>query len=562
VHHDVLMMDNKKMNDYLSEAHEVFVNPSTKAGTLLDRSPGAKPISFDPISSSLSGSRKTLLDYHLTNPLSQVKKTTSRLTKIKEATSDQKEAYSVIEKSVNDILEKVFLNNVQQTSTFEEILGNIKTIGYRAQLASITRSGGELASNLTYVLSVGGKSFSLGISKYGDFVIGNPEDAVNIMQNLKSEQQSRLYDSTRISAKSANTGIFTREKIGSSRAMSDVANKLSYIADNSYRPVSDAVGKIQDGIIETADKIISRPLWFGNFDRHFNKITGKSPDMKKIAENDEQYMSDFKKELDQATKYADEESTRAAASVNPFNTIPKNLPSPKDIGTVKGLVRQANAYMTRFVIYEYTTARTAAISAIMGGKISRAKGLAMLSGSTMRMASYLILTNLLKDLLLSAFNLGKDEEEDYGDMFERQFLGSAATLLTRRTLGNIPAIPINLGIEYINEKYLEDLRSGKKYNPYEHSLIFSQVKPDDLKQKSLREIGVDVISGPYGSLVRSAEKMTQVGVGLTSPKISTKQKAKKILKDRMIIEALGHLNMLPLYKDIRNIVIAKELKDK
>jgi len=562
VHHDVLMMDDKKMNDYLSESHEMFVNPSTKAGTLLDRSTGAKAISFDPISSSLSGSRKTLLDYHLTNPLSQVKKTTSSLTKIKEATSDQKEAYNVIEKSVNDILEKVFLNNVQQTSTFEEILGKIKTIGYRAQLASITRSGGELASNLTYVMSVGGKAFSLGVSKYGDFVIGNPEDAVNVMRNLNSEQQSRLYDSTRISAKSANTGIFTREKIGASKAMSDVANKLSYIADNSYRPLSEFVGKFQDGVIETADKIVSRPLWFGNFDRQFKKITGLSPDIKKISLNDEQYMSEYKTQLDQATKFADEESTRAAASVNPFNTIPKNLPSPKDIGKISGLMKQANSYMTRFVIYEYTTARTAAISAIMGGKISRAKGLAMLSGSTMRMASYLILTTLLKDLLLSAFDLGKEEDEDYEEMFKRQFLGSATTLLTRRTLGNIPAIPINLGIEYVNKNYLEDLRSGKKYNPYEHSMVFSQVKPDDLKNKSLREMGVDVVSGPYGSLVRSAEKMSQVGIGLTSPRISTKIKAKELLKDRMIVEALGHMNMIPLYKDIRNLLIAKEYKNK
>ena len=561
VHHDILM-SNRQRNEYLSESHDQFVNPSTKAGTLLDRTPGAKAINFDPIYSSVSGARKTLLDYHLTNPLSQVKKTNSQITKAENTTADQKEAYQVIDKATNDILEKVFLNNFQETGFVEEVLSSLKTIGYRATLASLPRMAGEFLSNMTYVSSVGAKPFALGVSKYSDYIFGNPQEAIDIMRNLKSEQQSRLYDPTRMAAKDANTGIFSRDKIGSSQAMGDLRNKISYIVDNTFKPVSDIVGKIQDGVIEAPDKGISRPLWFGNFDRQFNKITGESPDIKKIASNDEQYMSKYKNQLDQATKFADEESTRAAASVNPFNTIPKNLPSPKDIGKINGLVKQANSYMTRFVIYEYTTARTAAISAMMGGKISRAKGLAMLSGVTMRMASYMVLTTLFKDAMLAAFGI-EGEEEDFMQMLERQTIGSIATLLSRRTLGNIPSIPVNLAIEYVNKEYLEDLRSGKKYNPYEHSIVFSQVKLEDIERGDTGEIALDVFSGPYGSLARSTERLAKVGAGIKSSKrASTKKRYKEELQNRMLIEALGHMNMIPLYKDIRSIILAKQFEDK
>lgn len=561
IHHDVLITERSKLGNYLSEAQEVFLNPSTKAGTLLERQPGAKPISFDPISSSNVGARKTLLDYHLTSPLSQVRKSISGLNKIEGTSKDLAQAYNALEVSMNDVLEKVFLNNFQQTTFLEEALGAVKTIGYRAALASAPRAVGELGSNLTYVASVGAKPFSVGVSKYSDYIIGNPQEAIDIMKNLKSEQQSRLYDPSRIAAKDANTGVFTREKIGSGRAMSDLASKISFIVDNSYKLASQLVGKTQDGIIEAPDKALSRPLWFGNFDRHFTKLTGKSPDMQKIQANDETYMSENRENLDKATKFADEESTRAAASVNPFNTIPKNLPSPKDIGTLRGVIKQANAYMTRFLIYEYTTARTAAISAFMGGKMPRAKAFATLGGVTMRMASYMILTSYLKDLMLSLFGY-EEEEKDLEEMFTRQTIGSVASLALRKTVGNIPAIPINLAIEYVNEEYLEGLRSGKKYDPYEHGLVFSQVKLEDLQRKSITDLGVDVASGPYGPMVRSFDRFTKVATGIsTSKRTSTKKRYQEELQDRMLIEALGHLNLLPFYKDFRTFALKRQFED-
>ena len=561
IHHDVLITDRTKLGNYLSESQEVFLNPSTKAGTLLERQPGAKPVSFDPISSSNAGARKTLLDYHLTSPLSQVRKSISGLNKIEGINKDLAQAYNALEVSMNDVLEKVFLNNFQETTFLEEALGAVKTIGYRAALASAPRAVGETGSNLTYIASVGAKPFSVGISKYSKYLIGNPQEAIDVMKNLKSEQQSRLYDPSRIAAKDANTGVFTREKIGSSRAMSDLRNKISYIVDNTYKPVSDIVGKIQDGVIETPDKALSRPLWFGNFDRQFKKLSGKSPDMQKIEANDEAYMSENKQNLDKATKFADEESTRAAASVNPFNTIPKNLPSPKDIGTLRGVIKQANAYMTRFLIYEYTTARTAAISAFMGGKMPRAKAFATLGGVTMRMSSYMILTSYLKDLMLSLFGY-EEEEKDLEEMFTRQTIGSISSLAMRRTVGNIPAIPINIAIEYVNEEYLEGLRSGEKYDPYEHGLVFSQVKLEDLQRKSITDLGVDVASGPYGPMVRSFDRFTKVATGLsTSKRISTRKRYQKELEDRMLIEALGHLNLLPFYKDFRTFALKRQFKD-
>ena len=48
------------------------MNPSTKAGTTNDRS-GNKVISFDPAFSTLQGVKQTLLDFHMTQPLKEVR---------------------------------------------------------------------------------------------------------------------------------------------------------------------------------------------------------------------------------------------------------------------------------------------------------------------------------------------------------------------------------------------------------------------------------------------------------------------------------------------------------
>jgi hypothetical protein len=59
--------------------------PSTKACTLNERTPGAKPILFDPVSASMRGARETLTDFYMTPAIREV---TGSLNKLKDKVFD------------------------------------------------------------------------------------------------------------------------------------------------------------------------------------------------------------------------------------------------------------------------------------------------------------------------------------------------------------------------------------------------------------------------------------------------------------------------------------------
>jgi len=559
VHHQVISQEETK--DFLNQ-QEQFVNPSTKAGNLLARTEGAKPINFDPISSGRRASRMTLLDYNMTEVIKTVRKTVK---KVKDTIDSdpkssklQKEGAASLEMGVENILKLVFENQFSSLTGWDKVLTKVKNIGYYAALASVPRAAAELSSNYLYGMLSSPKELSKGLTTYMKVSISN--DSVNILQNVESAETNKLYGAEKLAGKYADSGYFSRGKDVGSSAVNDVKNMIAFVHNNSTKRLSQLTSTIAGALISTPDKALSRPLWFGTFATKFQEVSGQKVDFDKIRDNDAQYMKENKEAIDAATLSADEASVRASTTTNPFESIMKNV--ARNEGSGKKMLRAVNSYMARFSLYEYTTARTAIYSMMGVGELSPVKGAALMLGVTARMSAYVVLYNVFRNAFQSLFGVEEEDDEDIEDLISRQIVGSAVSLFTRRTLGNIPMMPINLLIEKGNEKFLQDLRDGKLYDAFKHSIVFSQISPEDFGKYGFEELMLRNFAGPLSPAVRSAARAYAVIVrSQTAKKPETRQKYIDEMTGRMAIEAAGNLNLLPFYKDIRSIIVKDMFKD-
>jgi hypothetical protein len=255
-----------------------------------------------------------------------------------------------------------------------------------------------------------------------------------------------------------------------------------------------------------------------------------------------------------------------ATTVNPYNGILKLQPKKGD-GTINKIYKQANGYMARFTLFEYSTFRKAVRALYTDGEISKSQASGLIAGTVVRMTSYMMLyqflSNMFDTVMGGLFGLDVEEEEDeLENQLMRQLVGTGSTLILKRSFGNVPAIGISLGIELLNEKYGEDLRSGEEYDEFENSLVFSQIGLNELRKAPLEILLTKTFLGPYTPLSRSLSRGVKVAQRLTgSAKEETKQKYMDELTGRMAIEAAGNLGLFPFYKDVRRILLKHMFKD-
>jgi hypothetical protein len=376
-----------------------------------------------------------------------------------------------------------------------------------------------------------------------------------------------MFDTDALSSKHSQMvdygGRSSRDGAAVNRMENLFGELLKYTGVKSVAKLTD---KVASKIITFPDQMMARPLWFGSwataFEAQVKKETGKtikitSQDFSKIADGTSQYLSpEYKKARDIATARADAKTITLATSNNPFDSIIKNMRRVDD-STRLSLYRMANSYMARFSLYEYGTARNAILAMFKKGDMSKTQATALLAGITFRMSAYMVvystLTSLLDDELFDAEDYRDDDLED---VIARQMVGSVLTLLTRGSLGNLTNIMPSLAIEYgINEPLLGDLRDDKEYDPYFHSIVFSLLNKEDLSGPP-EEAFMEVMSGPYGPLMRTLSRIiTLSGRAVTSKKRETRKKAEDELLERMTIEVMGNLGLLPFYKDIRRIML-------
>tara|TARA_R110000823_G_scaffold1363_4_gene5245 strand:+ start:2 stop:6511 length:6510 start_codon:yes stop_codon:yes gene_type:complete len=544
---------------------------NTKAGTIVERTNGAKPISFDPSYSAMRGAQETLVDYYMTPTNRVVQKTINKLNDIIEDnpnnTKEAKQAAKAIKSAMNEINGLLFEKTFTDVSIGNEALRELQSLGYKAALSSAPRAGAELVGNVLLVAK-NPILATKALTNFSAFANGITDNsmAMNAMAKLQSSETSRLYDSNTINNKYSDLGNFMGTSQSSGKALTPVLSMGNQILKLGSKQLYASVDYIATKILTTPDKAISRPMWFGTFQAVFSEATKKYngesveltvKDFEAIADGTSPYLSPkFQRAVEAARNSADKSSVTISTSSNPYNSIFKNI-RRKDSSGLKNAYRVANSYMANFSLFEYGTARNALYSLVNSGDMSSEEALKVLIGVTARMSSYMVMYTLLTQLMdEELFGVEDDDsEEDFEYLIARQLVGAGVSLVSRGQLGNIPLIPFNMLIEEGNERFGEELRDGEEYNKYKHSLVFNQIGKQDLQEKDLANNLIGLAAGPFGpmwkTLSRSAELLqrTQTGGDVA------RKKAMDELTTRMAVEVSGNLGLFPFYKDYRRIML-------
>ena len=334
---------------------------------------------------------------------------------------------------------------------------------------------------------------------------------------------------------------------------------MQQIYNRTLKKPQNLVELTADTLISTPDKLVMRPLWFGSFANEFKKITGNDVDFKKIAANDQAYMDGNKEAIEQSKKIADERSVMVGATDNAFMGILKGTVKPNQSFSTRAF-NNFNNYMTRFLIFEYVTARTAIYALVGDGSLSKTQGAAMLGAVATRMTVYTLLSQMLANGIMGLFGLGDDEEEDEKSLMQKigQSLTSTFTsLLLGRDFGNATKLVVNYGLEEVNERFLDFLREGE-YDPYKDGIAFSLIPRDNRRDDDLGKLLINM-GGAFTPALNTAsliyKNRNRIITGETDKKdLAAIEREDRTVKERIPLEVLGHLGFVPLYKDVRKLV--------
>ena len=546
------------------------MNPSTRARSLEERTKGAKPINFDVFASAGRGAKYVLLDYNLTGPIKTARITLNQFEKTLDERNNvskvQRQISNSLTKAYNEAVDNLLINNIMDDTTADIIVEYIKRMGYRSVLAGTGRFTAELASNISFAMLSEPQAFMLG-TKYANIIMSPLGPSV--LENINSTQINRIFPEDSLSGNFMDTSAMKQRLGGGKLSDSRVINKIQQIWNLTGKRYTNGVEVLADNMISTPDKIVIRALWFGSFAQEFKKVSGKDVDFKLIGENNKEYLKENKEAIDKATEIADRTSVQAGATDNTFMGILKGASRPNQTIPTK-IYNNFNSYMTRFLIFEFMSARTGVYAMMGDGPMSRTKGAMLLAAVATRMTVYSMLSKMLAggiiELAAPLFGIEDEEEEEDDKTFLQSlgqaFIGSVGSLFFGRDFGNAVKMFVNFGLEKFNEEYLDFLREGE-YDQYEDAIAYSIIPQGKEDKQSID----DVLFKLGGSFGPAAQTARLVGENILSGSIqavlsgdTTKKEADAIERERRVVtqriplEILGNAGFIPLYKDVRTVV--------
>jgi hypothetical protein len=571
-------MDNDEKMASVVNAYNNVQAVGTKAGSLQERTSGAKPIMFDPFLASMNSATDVLLDFHMTIPMQTTSKLLQRTKDelLNDDASDKSiDAVNAVQAIRDRVARFVFTNNKYHDDSILATLGRsyLNTM-YRNTLGSVPRFLNELQSNSWYVLT-NPANWASGV-KY----VYKDSDAIGgvqgreIMSLLGSTVVGKLYGKG-ATGKFADVGLLGSDDVAqdsSSKGSLEVTKDV--IARYSVKPLAKFTDYVGDTLVSTPDRLMSIPVWYGSFANEFNRRTGEDIEFSKIT--DERYRNKYKAALDAATDYADNEVVQAASTVNPFQKAAK-LNVDKSKPTYRRFIATVNNYLTNFMITEFNTARAAAYSLVTEGRIPKPKAAAMLTGVYLRVVTYTLMANIITGGFYSLLGFDKDDEEEEEltwDDVVRAAAGGFISMLISRNFGNMFKIVENYGIEQLNEEYGDMLRQGEEYDPYKHSLVFNKIKEKEITKDPLKTLSVN-FAGPYGETVKGVWKINDLieyenrasGKNKFSEmkkrmSLSGRRKAERMeeMKNDVIFRVGAGSGLIPFAKDIKPIMSGRYKK--
>jgi len=548
-------------NDYNNS-----MRPTTKAKSLIERTGKVSPLNFDVFASAQRGSKFVLMDYHLTEPIRTARKTINKAISNLESTGripkEKRKIANAISNALEETVSNLITNSYTTTSIGDDVINYISKQGYRSVLAGTGRFAAEFISNVGFVIISDPTSFAEGIKNMGVIM---SSDAPAIMSNVNSKEINRIFPTDTLSGRMVDTNILSQASgIKGGKSKNTVANKIQQILNLSGKKYVNAVELIADVLITTPDKAIMRPIWFGSFSENFRKITGKDVDFEKIAANDEAYMEENKDAIEEAKNIADERSVITGASSNAFTGILKGTVKPEQSNSIKAF-NNFNGFMSRFLIYEFVTARTGVMAAMGNGSLTKRQGVALLAAVTTRMTVYSLLAKALGEGVIGLMFDDEEEEKKAPEKAVGQALASSFTsMIFGRDFGNLTKGFINYGLERVNENYLDFLREGD-YDPYKDALQYSVVPVEKKGSQTDLSDFLFNMGGSFGPAIKTADLVVRKYFEPKKKEFAAVKRQEKEIEVRIPLEILGNLGLIPLYKEIRKSVmndIYKDIKNK
>jgi hypothetical protein len=359
-----------------------------------------------------------------------------------------------------------------------------------------------------------------------------------------------------LSGKLIDTNILQQAGgIKGGKSKNPIANKIQQIWNLSGKKYTNTVELIADGLISTPDKMIMRPMWFGSFANEFKKITGENVNFEKIAANDEKYMEQYKDAIEKSKTNADEKSVMVGATDNSFMGVLKGTVKPNQSASLRAF-NNFNNFMTKFLIFEFVTARTAINAAMGNGSLTKKQGVALLGAVTTRMVTYTLITQMLGTGLMGLFfdDQEPEDEKSFMQKLGQQMTSAFTSLLFGRDFGNATKAMVNYGLERVNENYLDFLREGE-YDPYKDAIQYSIVPPEKKgKQRDLADFLLNM-GGAFGPSLKTADFIVRKALEGDKKKEDAIERQEREISVRIPLEILGNAGFVPLYKDIRKAVM-------
>ena len=219
-HRVVLRESSKKDVDILIQKAKSFYD-STKGGTEIFRTEGAKPMSFDPFESLLRGAQETLIAFYLKPTADKVQRITKRLKNIfLNQSKEQRQAGLALNNVVRELLEAAYIRSFIDANSIGKLSfeGEARKIGYRILLSSATRFGAELLGNTLMLISEDPKVIKDSYTKYRNFSMKVGEKAnekyIRFLENLNSSEVAKLSGATSGETKYADVDNFLNLKKG------------------------------------------------------------------------------------------------------------------------------------------------------------------------------------------------------------------------------------------------------------------------------------------------------------------------------------------------------------
>lgn len=541
-----------QVSDDFNDLFETFKNPSIKSKALIQRTGKTHSVSFDPVSNAYAASRKAINSYYMYPVVKAAKVSFSSLSK-KAETKFSKDLVSSLEDVYDTIIRNEFQANVRNSAVIEKGLAWFGKAGYLSQLSGPVKSVVELTTNATHAIFLNPAAFVNGekimFSESSEII-----DAA--LRFTNTTQFSRITGNADLeSSSSVESGLFEKSKLFSNEEMtSEFSANANTVFAAAKIPFDFAI-KFNEGLISKPDTLIARPLFIGVFSQEFKKLTGQKLNWEKMA-NDEAYRERFAEAIDQSSAAADSAVIDNAASNNPFDSIPKNLADP-DASMIKRAYQTMNVYMSRFRIFEYYSALKGVQNLFGKGEITRMQGAMLLTGTVVRMSMYKMAMETVFSLIFLMLGIDDDEDEiNPGTDITRNILGGIATLAFGRNLGNFAQMPVNYGIEWLNELYGKGITREGEYNPYKDSVVFSKIAlnpdPQDNAFLNLIVSSLGSFTPVVKTTLRASELSTRVQTGKNEETI---QKNKDELFERIPFELAGETGVIPGYKDLRKIYL-------